>query len=145
MDQMDSIVADVKLSLGEVLYECASEDTTKCQYTQDNADTTWPKVLSFAKDDTTITFTGENFYTAGYDVSASYNEIPATSVVVNSETEAVATFEGGVPIFTVEEQSRDERPGMIFTQQIDTDIKYKVINGGEELRSLTNPFTLTDM
>lgn len=36
--------------------------------------------------DTSIIVTGENFYTAGYTVTASYMEYMATSVSIDSET-----------------------------------------------------------
>lgn len=54
--------------------------------------------------DNTMVFTGLKFYTKGYTVTGSYMGIEATSVVVDSETKATATFEGGVPINSVKDQ-----------------------------------------
>jgi hypothetical protein len=106
---------DVSLKVGENKYTCASEDTTRCQIKQENTEKLWPMISSLVKGDTTITMTGTNFYTAGYTITASYAEIAASSVVVNSETEAVATFDGGVPIYTKEgELTRDERVNLLF-------------------------------
>ena len=56
--------------------------------------------MSLTKTDTTIIITGESFYTAGYTVTVSYGGFMASSVVVESETQAIATFDGGVPIYT---------------------------------------------
>jgi hypothetical protein len=89
------------LKHGDNTHDCASEDASRCQYTQTNEEKTFPKIESLTKTDTTLVMTGENFYTVGYTVTASYKNIAASSVVVNSETEAVATFEGGVPIWSV--------------------------------------------
>jgi hypothetical protein len=58
--------------------------------------------------------TGERLYTMGYTPTASYAGIMATSVVIDSETQATATFEGGVPIFIDDDQSRDDRANLIF-------------------------------
>jgi hypothetical protein len=44
--------------------------------------------------------TGDNLYTADYTATASYLGFEATSVVIDSATQATATFEGGVPITT---------------------------------------------
>jgi len=53
--------------------------------------------------DNTMVFTGLKFYTKGYTVTGSYMGIEATSVVVDSETKATATFAGGVPINSVKD------------------------------------------
>jgi hypothetical protein len=50
--------------------------------------------------DTTLVITGESFYTVGYDAEVSYKNIKATSVVIDSETQVTATFEGGIPIWS---------------------------------------------
>jgi len=56
-----------------------------------------------SKTDTTLVFTGTKFFTTGYTVTATYRSIKATSVKIDSETQATATFAGGVPIFTKED------------------------------------------
>jgi hypothetical protein len=88
------------LKHGDSVHDCANNDGTKCQYLQTDSEENYPTVESLTKTDTTLVMTGSNFYTVGYTVTASYNEIMATSVVVDSETQATATFEGGVPIYT---------------------------------------------
>ncbi len=45
-----------------------------------------------------ITFTGENFPTSGYNSKAKFNGVEADSVTVSSATTAVATWNLGVPI-----------------------------------------------
>jgi len=85
--------------------------------------------------------TGESFYTIGYAVTASFNGMMATSVVVDSETQATATFDGGVPISTVTDQSRDDRANLFF-QLDNSPVKFKSINSKEEVKTFVNPFTL---
>jgi len=51
-----------------------------------------------SKTDTTLVFKGTGFYTTGYTGEATYNGIKATSVTLDSATQATATFAGGVPI-----------------------------------------------
>jgi hypothetical protein len=112
-DYLDAF--DARVKLGDNFYECVNSDTTKCQYKQDNSAETYPEFKTLAKgSDTTLVFTGTGFYTIGYDVTASYKNIMATSVVVDSETQATATFEGGIPIWSKIDQSRDERANLIF-------------------------------
>jgi len=134
---------DIKLKHGENTYDCSNADTTKCQYKQDNAEDTWPRITSLTKTDTTLVFTGVNFYTAGYIASASYLKIDATSVVIDSETQATATFEGGVPITTAIGQSRWDRANLLFQLQ-GTDQIYKSINTGDDIKNFVNPFALSD-
>jgi hypothetical protein len=86
-------------------------------------------------------YTGTNFYTAGYTVSAMYREIPATSVVIDSETQATATWEGGVPIFTNNDQTRDERANLDFSLT-SGDFQIRAINKGDEILNKVNPFTM---
>jgi hypothetical protein len=100
IDDMGADPFQVKLKHGDSVHECSSADSTKCEYTQNNAENTFPKILSLTKTDTTIVITGESFYTVGYTVTASYGGFMASSVVVDSETQATATFDGGIPIYT---------------------------------------------
>lgn len=76
----------ITLKHGDNSHECASEDTTKCQYLQDNSSTEWPKIESVAIVDNTLVFTGTGFYTVGYTVTAEYMNFAASSVVVDSVT-----------------------------------------------------------
>lgn len=82
---------DIKLVHGETTYDCANADATKCQYTQSNekdeaGNPQWPVISSIAISGTDIVMTGKSFYTALYTVTASYKEIMATSVVIDSDT-----------------------------------------------------------
>jgi hypothetical protein len=56
-----------------------------------------PAVASIAKTDTTIVFTGTNFFTAGFDGNASLAGIYADTVVIDSATQVTATWAKGVP------------------------------------------------
>jgi hypothetical protein len=76
------------------------DDKTGCQWVAINTDKIWPRVLELAISGNTLIFIGDTYFTEGYTATASYNDIMATSVVINSATEAVATFEGGVPLQT---------------------------------------------
>jgi hypothetical protein len=107
-------VFEVRVKNGDIIYECVTENKEKCQYVQHNEEGTFPKVKSLTMTDNTLVYTGEAFYTAGYTVTASYKEILATSVVVDSETQATATFEGGIPIWTKTDQGRSERANLNF-------------------------------
>jgi hypothetical protein len=49
---------------------------------------------------TELKITGANYYTTGYAASVYLAGVKATSVVINSATEVVATFEKGLPPFT---------------------------------------------
>lgn len=85
---------------GGATHDCVNADAAQCKYTQNNDAEEWPKLKSLAKTGNTMTFTGEKFFTSGYTVEAYYSKIKASMVVINSETEILAIFDGGVPIFT---------------------------------------------
>jgi len=105
---------EVRVKNGDNIYECVTENKEKCQYIQHNDEGTWPKISSLSMSDNTLVYTGEAFYTAGYTVTASYKNILATSVVIDSDTQATATFEGGIPIWTKTDQDRSERANLNF-------------------------------
>jgi hypothetical protein len=113
-EEWGATALDIQFKHNNAKFDCENTDKTKCQYTQDNTAKKYPKILTMKKKDNTLVFTGENFYTVGYKFTATYNKIAAASVVVNSATEAVATFTGGVPIVTAVEQSREERANLMF-------------------------------
>ena len=80
---------------------CGNSDATKCHYSQVAA--TMPAVTAVAlTDSATITFTGTDFFTAGYTAQASFNGIWADSVVVSDDKTAVAKWNKGVPAVTAE-------------------------------------------
>jgi hypothetical protein len=66
----------------------------------------------------------------------------ATSVVINSATEAVATFEGGVPLQTATDQSRDNRANLNF-HLTGTPTVHRAINTNGDLNNFVNPFSLS--
>ena len=133
---------DIKLKHGDKTIECSNTDKKKCQFKAFNEGKIWPKVDSVKVVGNTIEFTGDNFYTAGYTPSATYNFIAASSVNVESKTKAVATFVGGVPFLVKEDQSRDERANLDF--KLDgSDTIFRAINSGEAVRDVKNEFSLT--
>jgi hypothetical protein len=97
----------VRLLVGEEYYSCESGDDTTCQYRQltpgsSEADGAYPKLQNIELgSDTTITVTGINFYTAGYDVTATWLGFDASSVTVDSETQMTVTYDDGVPINSI--------------------------------------------
>jgi hypothetical protein len=94
-----------------------------------------------------LVYTGTNFYTVGYSATASYAGYDASSVVVDSATQATATFEGGVPITSATNQSRDDRAGLRFKLDSSPDQVYQAVNtGGADdnmIKNFVNPFSLT--
>jgi len=75
----------ISVKFGEETYPCAANDATKCNYKQSSADA-FPQVDSLTKTDTTIVFTGVNFYTMGYTAEAKFRGISADSVTIDSAT-----------------------------------------------------------
>lgn len=99
-------------------------------------------MTELSKTDNTLVMTGENFYTVGYTVTASYAGIQASSVVVDSETQATATFDGGLPFITKTDQAREERANLIF-QLENTNSIFKTINTGDAIKNFVNEFSLS--
>jgi hypothetical protein len=63
----------LKVEQSDVIYECASSDGSNCQYTQDEADESFPIFTLVELSGTTdIIFTGLNFYDVGYTATAFY-------------------------------------------------------------------------
>ena len=56
-----------------------------------------PNVTSSSVVSNNISFTGTNFFTSGYTPFANYAGVNADTVTINSATDAVATFNYGVP------------------------------------------------
>lgn len=78
-------------------FPCENFDKTECTYEQ-SADSSFPLVASTSKTDGTIVFTGTNLDIAGFTASATFANVLADSVVIDSATQATATFNLGVPI-----------------------------------------------
>jgi hypothetical protein len=114
-NKFGDVATDMKLKFGDSLLDCSNADTTKCQYRQTGVDNdVWPIVNSLERTDNTLVMTGKNFYTVGYTATAFFKEIEATTVTIDSDTQATATFEGGLPITTEVDQSRERRANLIF-------------------------------
>jgi hypothetical protein len=76
---------------------CANSDAMKCSYGQ-GSNYTMPTVTSVSQtSNSDLTFTGNNFFTSGYNYLAEMGAINADSVTINSATEIVATWFTGVP------------------------------------------------
>lgn len=91
------------------IYDCANSDTSQCQYEQ-LASSAFPAVTEVSKTDDTLVFTGTGFDLADFTVSAEFAGVTADAVVVDSSTQATATFTLGVPVV-----SQDEFPTLLFT------------------------------
>jgi hypothetical protein len=99
MTKTEEIAADTQLSIvqDDETYACVSTDTTVCNYEQ-LTDAGFPAVASTAVDGNTIVFTGTDFdFSSEYSPLASFAGIQADSVVVDSATQATATYTLGVP------------------------------------------------
>ena len=128
----------ISVKVGGTPYACASTDTTKCAYTQSQASTAFPAITSVAKgSDTTIVFTGTQFYTIGYDATASFMGVSADSVTVDGET-ATATWALGVPTTS----STGASPSLEFTSTLDAakPVYYAILPAAGI--TLANPFVL---
>ena len=73
----------MSIKLGDnSLISCGNSDVTKCEYKQIISDS-MPAVVSVAlTDSATITYSGTNFFTVGFDASASFNSIWADEVTI---------------------------------------------------------------
>ena len=82
--------------LGEIT-PCVNTDTSACTYEQ-LATSAFPAVESTSLTANTIVFTGTNLDIGDFTASASFFDVEATSVVIDSATQATATFDLGVPV-----------------------------------------------
>lgn len=77
---------------------CANTDAVQCQYKQ-LASGTFPQVTSVTKlSNSQLKIVGTNFFTSGFNASATFLGVDASSVVINSNTEALVNFDKGVPV-----------------------------------------------
>jgi hypothetical protein len=91
MTRMDTFGVEplaISVKHGENTYACANEsDATMCNYKQNNeGEVKYPVIDSVEITGTTMVFTGEFFYTLGYSAQASFKDIPATTVTIDSNT-----------------------------------------------------------
>ena len=151
---------EVSVKITDKAYACAATDPTNCNFAR-STKTTMPDIVSLTKTDTTIVFTGTNFFTSGYTARASFfgveanewNDVTTTvmkegkevtvitptetvSVVVNSATQVMATFKDGVPTTS----STLLKPVLWFVKD---DSKVKIYAISDQLSPLTNPLSLT--
>lgn len=95
-------------------------------------------------DSATITFTGTNFFTTGYEAKASFNSLLADIVTVTDATTVVAKWNKGVPVV-----SGETVPQLKFVKTTGR----RLLTGGEgdsplthfatNTVSLTNPLSIT--
>ena len=105
----------ISAKLDNVLYECVNPEATECAYTQSSTAESFPVISGATLDSlaNTITYTGTNLYSIGYTATARYIGIDADTVVVNEAmTEAVATWNRGVPITSLGDNT--VRPDLLF-------------------------------
>lgn len=140
-EDMGAEALAISVKSGETTFPCAATDKTKCNYKQSSADS-FPQVDSLTKTDTTIVFTGVNFYTLGYTAQAKFRGISADTVTLDSATQATATFNGGVPINSETEQSNANKPNLIFKMD-NSETRYWAILAGAEIKNFVNPFVLS--
>jgi phage major head subunit gpT-like protein len=107
--------SSIKVKVADKVYACANTDATKCDFTR-SGEATMPKVDSLTKTDTTIVFTGKNFYTTDHVGKAKFMGIQADSVVANSATQVTATWTTGVPTTS----STKEYPVLYFVKTLVT-------------------------
>ena len=105
-------IASTELSVSHLgaISACVSIDASVCTYEQ-LAASAFPAVESTSLTQTTIVFTGTNLDIADCTATASFFDVDATSVVVDSATQATATFDLGVPVVT-----GDVFPELLFTK-----------------------------
>ena len=85
----------ITVKVGSTSYTCANSDTTQCQYTTGSS---MPSVSAASIVSNYISLTGTNFITSsGFTPKARFAGVYADSVTINSATDAVATFNNGVP------------------------------------------------
>lgn len=90
----------IKMVKDSLVHACANSDTTKCQYKQVPEDPN-PKTTAVALTDSgTVTFTGENYYTCGYNAVVTFGGIKADTVTISTAISLVATWNKGVPTVT---------------------------------------------
>ncbi|TNV88211.1 hypothetical protein FGO68_gene8985 [Halteria grandinella] len=94
--QMTIGATSFKLKVGSTSYSCSGSNG-ECNY---ETQTTFPSIsTATATDSYSIQFTGTGFTTlSGFEALVSFLNIEADSVIVNSDTDLVATFTNGIPI-----------------------------------------------
>ena len=82
-----------------------------------------------------ITFTGSNFPTSGYNTKAKFSGVEADSVTIISETTAIATWNLAVPI-----TNTATIPELRFESQTNSG---SALIANPNIVSLTNPLTIS--
>lgn len=91
------------------VHACVNTVAAECEFEQRQVG--YPNITAVAKTAGTITFTGTNFFSTGYNVTAKLSGVAADSVQVDGTgLSAVATFNKGVPVTT-----SPQKPQLYFT------------------------------
>mgnify|MGYP006893244548 CR=1 FL=1 len=97
--QVEIVSTVLKITVGEIDHECEGADPSVCTYEQLTAGA-FPAVDTASVSGSTIVFGGSNLFTTGHTASASFNGIASDSVVIDSASQATATWTRGVPLVT---------------------------------------------
>lgn len=95
-----------------------------------------PSVSNVAMTDSnTLTFTGTNFLTSGYDGKVIFAGVKADSVIVASDTSATALFNMGIPLTTVA-----QAPQLMFESRTSS-----VVHWASPSTTISNTLTATSI
>jgi hypothetical protein len=134
--------AMLKVRVGADDHACANSNTAKCSYEQKAAG--FPAVSAVAKSDaSTVTFTGTDFFTSGYDGKASFGGHEATSVTITSATSAAATFAKGVPTVAAAEAPKLWFVKTTRRRALAAVTESKETHFAVNTETLANPLTIT--
>ena len=111
---------ELSISKDGEISSCVSTDKSVCTYEQLASSAVFPTVSSISNSKSTILFTGTNFDITDFTHTASFYDVEATSVVIDSVTQATATFDLGIPVVIGE-----VFPYLVFTKD---DLEYKAIS-----------------
>jgi hypothetical protein len=70
----------------------------------------------------TLVFTGLNFFTSDYSAAATFMDVEADSVTIDSDTQVTATWSKGVPTTS----SDSEEPGLWFVKDASTETHFAI-------------------
>lgn len=97
--ELDNVPWTIYSSLTATKYSCADfDDVADCTLSTSSAD--FPHLNSTVKtDDNTIILTGTGFqFQTGYTASVEFASVTADTVTIDSDTQATAVFNWGVPL-----------------------------------------------
>jgi hypothetical protein len=122
------------------VYDCAAVDQTKCDYkTIPAGEEPLVKAVTIGNGGTEMTFTGENFPTAGFTCKAEYAGSVSTDCAINSDGEVVITWPNGAPTM----DGDGVEPALYFVSDaVPAEVTQKASN---EAPLLANPLTITSI